>query len=154
VAVLRFLFVDLLGFFLAYDLLRIQELLLIRFFFGFIGVVFVCSFFGLRSKASSERCSEKSSKVKQNMKLNVSLCNRHVWWELQSSHAEDDEAGDATVVRTENESYHRRSKVSNQSLLFFVLSVFLPQLLLTRLRKRYSSSFCSNQGQQYHVYII
>jgi hypothetical protein len=33
VAVLRFLFVDLLGFFLAYDLLRIQELLLIRFFF-------------------------------------------------------------------------------------------------------------------------
>ncbi|CAK9228071.1 unnamed protein product [Sphagnum jensenii] len=28
-----------------------------------------------------------------------------------SSHAEDDEAGDATVVRTENESYHRRSKV-------------------------------------------
>jgi putative Ca2+/H+ antiporter (TMEM165/GDT1 family) len=28
-----------------------------------------------------------------------------------SSHAEDDEAGDATVVRTENESYHRRSKL-------------------------------------------
>ncbi len=72
---------------------------------------------------------------------------RHVWWELQSSHAEDDEAGDATVVHTETESYHRRSKVSNQSLLlFFVLSVLLPQLLLTRLRKRHSSSFCSNQG--------
>jgi len=32
VAVLRFIFVDLLGFFLAYDLLHIQELLLIRFF--------------------------------------------------------------------------------------------------------------------------
>jgi hypothetical protein len=64
-----------------------------------------------------------------------------------SSHAEDDEAGDATVVHTETESYHRRSKVSNQSLLlFFVLSVLLPQLLLTRLRKRHSSSFCSNQG--------
>lgn len=62
--VLRFIFVDLLGFFLAYDLLRIQELLLIRFFFGFIGGVSVCSFFGLRSKSSSERCSEKSSKVK------------------------------------------------------------------------------------------
>jgi putative Ca2+/H+ antiporter (TMEM165/GDT1 family) len=28
-----------------------------------------------------------------------------------SSHAEDDEAGDATVVRTENESYYRRSKL-------------------------------------------
>jgi hypothetical protein len=50
---------------------------------------------------------------------------RHVWWELQSSHPEDDEAGDAKVVQTENESYHRRSKVSNHSLLlFFVLSAF------------------------------
>jgi len=28
-----------------------------------------------------------------------------------SSHAEDDEAGDATVVQTETESYHRRSKL-------------------------------------------
>lgn len=64
-AVLRFIFVDLLGFFLAYDLLRIQELLPIRFFFlDSLEVFLFARFLDYVPKQAASGVLKKSSKVK------------------------------------------------------------------------------------------